>query len=51
MAAPGIKGVYSKSGKAPLKKDNFPVPYQDFAGKSTYSEWQFIATGQTVTRR
>ncbi len=52
-ATPGIIGVRSKSDKEPLKKGNFPVPYEDFAGKSAYSEWQFVAstlkTAQTVT--
>jgi type II secretory pathway pseudopilin PulG len=52
-ATPGIIGVHSRSDKEPLKKDNFPVPYQDFAGKSAYSEWQFVSStiksGQTTT--
>jgi type II secretory pathway pseudopilin PulG len=41
---PGIIGVHSKSDKEPLKKDNFPALYQDFAGKSAYSDWQFISS-------
>ena len=47
-----IVGVRSASDKAPLKKDNFPDPYQSFAGKTKYSEWLFIAhlkSGQTST--
>jgi type II secretory pathway pseudopilin PulG len=47
-----IIGVRSASDKTPLKKDNFPEPYQDFAGKAKYSEWQFIAnlkSGQVST--
>jgi type II secretory pathway pseudopilin PulG len=52
-ATPGIIGVRSKSEKEPLKKDNFPVLDQDFAGASSYSEWKFIAStiksGQTIT--
>ena len=43
-ATPGIIGVHSKSDKEPLKKENFPVLYQDFAGKSAYSDWQFISS-------
>jgi type II secretory pathway pseudopilin PulG len=45
-----IVGVRSTSDKEPLKKDNFPDPYQSFAGKTKYSEWLFIANlkaGQT----
>jgi type II secretory pathway pseudopilin PulG len=47
-----IVGVRSASDKEPLKKDNFPDPYQSFAGKTKYSEWLFIANlkaGQTST--
>ena len=42
-AVPGIIGVHSKSEKEPLKKDNFPPPNEDLAGKSKYSEWMFLA--------
>jgi type II secretory pathway pseudopilin PulG len=47
-AVPGIIGVYSKSEKEPLKKDNFPPPLADFAGKTKYSEWLFVAFTGTV---
>jgi type II secretory pathway pseudopilin PulG len=42
--APGIIGVRSKSEKEPLKKDNFPAHYPDFANKSKYSDWLFVST-------
>ena len=38
-----IIGVKSKSEKEPLKKDNFPEEYKVFAGKTKYSEWEFIS--------
>ena len=38
-----IIGVKSKSEKEPLKKDNFPEEYNAFAGKTKYSEWEFIS--------
>lgn len=37
-----ISGVYSPSKKEPLKKANFPEQDQDFEGKTTYDEWQFV---------
>ena len=43
-AMPGIIGVHSGSDKEPLKKDNFPAANQDFAGKSKYSDWMFVAS-------
>ena len=43
-AVPGIIGVHSGSDKEPLKKDNFPAVYKDFAGKSKYSEWMFVVS-------
>ncbi len=39
----GIIGVRSESEKTPLKQSNFPAPFQDFAGKSRYSDWEFLA--------
>lgn len=36
-----ITGVYSKSGKEPLKKSQFDESNKDFEGKPTYSEWKF----------
>jgi type II secretory pathway pseudopilin PulG len=38
-----IIGVHSSSDKTPLKQANFPDQFQDFAGKSKYSDWQFIS--------
>lgn len=38
----GIKGVYSKSGKEPLKKGNFPLQYKSFENKKRYSDWKFV---------
>ena len=47
-AVPGIIGVHSKSEKEPLKKDNFPPPNEDLAGKSKYSDWLFVAFTGTM---
>jgi type II secretory pathway pseudopilin PulG len=44
-----IYGVHSGSDKTPLKQDNFPEPHTDFAGKTKYSDWQFIATATTAS--
>ncbi|RJG05277.1 type II secretion system protein [Noviherbaspirillum cavernae] len=46
IAAPdgtGIAGVYSLSNAVPIKIGNFPIPFQEFAGKNTYREWKFTA--------
>ncbi len=43
-----ITGVHSGSDKTPLKQANFPVPYEDFAGKGKYSDWQFVSTIKVV---
>lgn len=37
-----IKGVRSLSEKEPFKKDNFSKENEKLAGKTTYSEWEFI---------
>jgi type II secretory pathway pseudopilin PulG len=37
-----IKGVYSKSEKAPIKQSGFPEELKDFEGKTMYSAWKFI---------
>jgi type II secretory pathway pseudopilin PulG len=39
-----IMGVHSASDKESLKRSGFPEIYNDFASKSTYSEWQFVST-------
>jgi type II secretory pathway pseudopilin PulG len=43
-----IVGVYSLSGKVPLKKAGFRPQDSDFVQKSKYSEWLFMAEGQTA---
>jgi type II secretory pathway pseudopilin PulG len=40
----GIVGVYSLSNRQPLKIGNFDAEFQDFDGKTAYSDWKFIAT-------
>lgn len=37
-----IKGVKSRSDKAPIKEDDFPLLYSQFKGKGSYSEWEFV---------
>lgn len=37
----GIAGVASRSGDRPLKRANFPLPFEHFAGADSYSEWLF----------
>lgn len=39
-----IRGVHSSSQLEPYKKGNFSKEDEDFAGKKTYAEWQFIYT-------
>ena len=41
-----IVGVYSLSGKAPLKKAGFRPQDADFGEKSKISDWLFMAEGQ-----
>ncbi len=43
----GIAGVYSLSGKKPLKKENFPEHFAKFSEAETYQDWQFVFTQQT----
>lgn len=38
----GIVGVFSLSEAEPLKRAGFPIKYEDFEGKASYSEWQFM---------
>jgi type II secretory pathway pseudopilin PulG len=38
----GIKGVFSKSQKEPIKKGGFPEEHKTFENKKKYSEWKFI---------
>jgi type II secretory pathway pseudopilin PulG len=37
-----IAGVYSLSDREPIKKARFPQGYQQFADKTTYSDWVFV---------
>jgi len=39
-----ITGVYSKSGKEPLRTAGFEDRYKEFGGKKSYNEWKFIFT-------
>jgi len=39
-----VQGVYSLSGKVPLKKGGFVAELAHFAGASSYQEWRFIYT-------
>ena len=38
----GIMGVYSRSAEHPFKMENFSEVDQNLAGKTKYSEWQFV---------
>lgn len=40
--AGGIMGVYSLSEELPFKQDNFRERDRALAGKTRYSEWQFV---------
>jgi type II secretory pathway pseudopilin PulG len=39
----GIAGVYSLATAQPIKIGNFDAPFQDFTGKTSYRDWQFMA--------
>jgi type II secretory pathway pseudopilin PulG len=39
----GIRAVFSLSTGMPLKRANFPYPYDAFAEQLTYAGWQFAA--------
>lgn len=36
-----ISGIYSKSGKEPIKQANFAPDYQQLEGRKTYRDWLF----------
>ncbi|MBC2695635.1 MAG: type II secretion system protein [Desulfobacteraceae bacterium] len=38
----GIKGVFSRSKKKPIKAGNFPSEYFDFEKAKTYGDWKFV---------
>jgi type II secretory pathway pseudopilin PulG len=44
-----IKGVYSKSEKAPIKQAGFPEELKDFEGKTSYREWKFTKETAVMT--
>ncbi|BCL76051.1 type II secretion system pseudopilin TklG [Jeongeupia sp. HS-3] len=39
----GFMGVYSKSPKLPLKQNNFPRQFANFADKKSFADWQFAS--------
>ncbi len=41
----GIMGVYSLSGKSPIKRANFPDEYASFNNAESFAAWQFAYTG------
>lgn len=38
----GIKGVFSKGGDQPFKRDGFPLRYKAFQQGKTYADWRFV---------
>jgi len=38
----GIKGVFSRGKKKPIKVGNFPSEYFDFEKAKTYADWKFV---------
>lgn len=46
----GIMGVHSLSEEAPLKIGNFAERYQDFEGKTQYSQWMFVYQPRSAGR-
>jgi type II secretory pathway pseudopilin PulG len=38
----GILGVYSQAQAQPIKIAGFETPFEDFDGKTSYREWQFM---------
>lgn len=38
----GIKGVRSRSTRKPFKEDGFPEEYKNFAGATSYTQWEFV---------
>lgn len=43
-----IIGVYSLSKQPPIKKKDFPLPYESFGAAETYSDWKFIYSPGTL---
>lgn len=48
--AGGISGVRSSSMLEPFKKDGFKTENKDFAGKMSYSEWEFVFNVQAAKK-
>ena len=46
-----ISGVRSSSLLEPFKKDNFATENKDFAGKQTYSEWEFVFAAPAAKKK
>jgi type II secretory pathway pseudopilin PulG len=44
----GIIGVHSLSEATPIKIDKFESAFLDFAGKTSYRDWRFIAFPQAI---
>ena len=44
----GIIGVFSLSEQAPIKIENFPEHYSNFAEANTYQDWQFVFTQESA---
>lgn len=44
QATKQIFGVQSSSELAPFRKTDFPKPYESFADKASYREWEFVST-------
>lgn len=42
-----IKGVRSSSTVEPFKKSGFPADYDDFQGRKSYAEWEFVFLDKT----
>lgn len=49
VPGPGIMGVYSMAGGKPIKIGNFDLRFQDFEGKTSYSDWKFMAPLEVIT--
>lgn len=41
-----ITGVYSASKDSPIRKVDFPAPYESFAEAKSYQDWKFLANQQ-----
>jgi type II secretory pathway pseudopilin PulG len=48
LPGPGIMGVYSLADGKPIKIGNFDPRFQDFEGKTSYSEWKFMPPPEAI---